>query len=449
MSAPGPRRQVLRLALIALVAAALFAGLQAHLQGLNGPPYWRWTWRSLPVLTVFGGLLLASLPFAAAQWLHSRAGERRRRLCLGLLMLAHLACQLLVGVWGGGEWDPARPAALLRHPHRTSYYADAHDFDGLVAWLSAYPERMAGRHMHARNKPPGALLLCATLRALAGESAGAWWGVGLLAALAACCLPACYGLLRVLRLDHDVAFAATSLFALAPGLVLVFPGFDQLAPLWTCGLWALWTVALREESPSSKRAALGFGLLLAGALFFSYSLLVLGLLFALVAVRSLRALGPRTVSLQVLRALAVCLAFYGVLHLLTGFDPWRTFRTALENQAGLLELIPRPWPQTIGYDLLDFLLGAGWLPGLLAVFCLMDPVSRERRGLALLCVLELLIVAASGLLPGETARVWLFLQPLLLIPAGCELARWPGWARSLVYLCGWLLLAACMQNLSM
>jgi hypothetical protein len=32
----------------------------------------------------------------------------------------------------------------------------------------------------------------------------------------------------------------------------------------------------------------------------------------------------------------------------------------------------------------------------------------------------------------ETARVWLFLQPLAVVPAGLELAQWDGHDRALV-----------------
>jgi hypothetical protein len=38
-------------------------------------------------------------------------------------------------------------------------------------------------------------------------------------------------------------------------------------------------------------------------------------------------------------------------------------------------------------------------------------------------VLDLCDVDVSGLLRGETARVWLFLQPLLIVPVAIEISR--------------------------
>jgi hypothetical protein len=49
-------------------------------------------------------------------------------------------------------------------------------------------------------------------------------------------------------------------------------------------------------------------------------------------------------------------------------------------------------------------------------------------------------VDLSGLLRGETARIWLFLQPLLVAPVAVELARvrWP-WRLSILTLQWWIL----------
>jgi hypothetical protein len=55
------------------------------------------------------------------------------------------------------------------------------------------------------------------------------------------------------------------------------------------------------------------------------------------------------------------------------------------------------------------------------------------RWFALAALATLAIVDLSGLLRAETARVWLFLQPLAVIPAGAELSRWsPGWRAALI-----------------
>jgi hypothetical protein len=105
---------------------------------------------------------------------------------------------------------------------------------------------------------------------------------------------------------------------------------------------------------------------------------------------------------------------------------------ALQDQ--FLHLIRRPYPGSVPWDVYDFSLGSGWIPVVLLALAA-GRITNKWRSLpeslrvfvpsALGC---LLIVAASGLLPGEAARLWLFLQPFVVVLAGIELAGWSkGW----------------------
>jgi hypothetical protein len=66
--------------------------------------------------------------------------------------------------------------------------------------------------------------------------------------------------------------------------------------------------------------------------------------------------------------------------------------------------------------------------------------DRDRTALTLISLATVLTVDLSGLLPGETARVWLFLQPLVVVPVAIELARarWP-WRLSILTIQWWIL----------
>jgi hypothetical protein len=108
-------------------------------------------------------------------------------------------------------------------------------------------------------------------------------------------------------------------------------------------------------------------------------------------------------------------------------------------QEGLAKAWDRPWRLTVIWDVYDYFLASGWAPAaLVALFCvrwlkggLADAERTRRFGMAALVALA--IVDVSGLLRAETARVWLFLQPLALLVAGVELSRWsPGWRAALV-----------------
>jgi hypothetical protein len=117
-------------------------------------------------------------------------------------------------------------------------------------------------------------------------------------------------------------------------------------------------------------------------------------------------------------------------------------------------VIPRPYPYTIPADLQDFLLGSAWisLPLIIFWFLSQRKASEHReepsiRAIVLLGMVQIAIVALSGLLAVESARVWLFLQPLAMIPVGLELLRWNPWQRFCVMAIICILTAVMAQNM--
>ena len=136
------------------------------------------------------------------------------------------------------------------------------------------------------------------------------------------------------------------------------------------------------------------------------------------------------------------------------FDPIATFWSIADIQnKDLLPLI-RPFPQHIFWDLIDFGLGSGgWISYLLVIFYLcrvgrkIFDRSPEHR-LVLVALIQIGTVAFAALLPGEVARLWMLLIPLLLAPVGFELARWSQRSRWVVYGCLLLMTTAICQNMS-
>jgi hypothetical protein len=311
---------------------------------------------------------------------------------------------------------------------------------------------MPSFHLHSLNKPPLPILYYVLFTKVFGydldAALAAGIGVGILATLS---VPATYVLIRTLAKRSDAAFHGASFIALSPSLVLFFPELDQVFPVLSCALLVTWARAL---GGGERRAALLFGLALLVASVTSYSFLVLGVFLALYSTVTLL---PRPRGSQLARALAQTaialasfLALQAVLVLATGYRPWQTFRTALGNQERLLASIPRPYPQTILFDLTDFALGAGWIAvPLVAYYFYAARKSLLGRTplLAAAGLAQVAVVAAAALLPGETARVWLFLLPLLMLPIGLELARWTLPARLLVYLCLWCLTTVIAKNM--
>ncbi len=136
--------------------------------------------------------------------------------------------------------------------------------------------------------------------------------------------------------------------------------------------------------------------------------------------------------------------FYTVLWAVTAFNPIATFRECLHQVDVLWAWLvkdfaapPRHIPGTIPADLYDFALGSGWISYLLATFCFKSAfvrgTSEPRLKIALLCVGQILFVAFAGLIQGETARLWIFMLPMLMVPVGMELENWGIGARIAVY----------------
>ena len=137
----------------------------------------------------------------------------------------------------------------------------------------------------------------------------------------------------------------------------------------------------------------------------------------------------RIAAKQAAIAVLSCGILVGMFYFLAGYDPIHTFESALTNQRALLAIHAgeRPYPATAWNDLLDFALGSGWISYLLAGLAIATCVKRGTRDgrsrLVLLAIGQLLFVAIAALLPAETARVWNFMLPLLMISVGMELAR--------------------------
>ena len=90
------------------------------------------------------------------------------------------------------------------------------------------------------------------------------------------------------------------------------------------------------------------------------------------------------------------------------------------------------------WDIYDFFLASGWATfGIVALFVVRSVRNREGdwrvRSFALAALGTIAIVDLTGLLRAETARVWLFLQPLAIGVVGIELARWSASWRAAAY----------------
>lgn len=352
--------------------------------------------------------------------------SRRPPLLVTLLVLFVATCSMKLGV----SMAQSEPSGLtlaretVRNPHIGGFFTVATVLHETEWYMEDYAGMMRQFPLHALNKPPGPTTFwLAMLQWTDSPDSALTLGVLLIAVIASLAPPLM--LLWAFQLDASpvAAISAGALLSLFTGSVAFFPLFDPCYTSVALLLLISWTVALKR---GSLAAAAGFGLLLAGTLFTSFHVLPIGVVLAGLAVflvegtwmHRLKQIGRLSLT-----GLIACVFGLALLRFFAGYDVMSVFKAALENQHAIMAMhgeAGRPYPATIGWDLYDLALGTGFVPVLLAILFLFrrDPHHHTLRKINAVGLTLLLFIAATALLPGETARVWNFLFPLIALPAG-------------------------------
>jgi len=442
---PARPSQRAKLLILILATGVLAVLIGAHVDGINGPSYWRWPWRVRRGFSPYLLLLAISLPLLVAQ---VRFSSQRAFLGILLMMGTSLGLEIANRALDLQGFDLTRIATIIEEPGSIGYFTHAQELvargGGLRQFLHDYESLMPSFTLHARNKPPGSILfyvpflLCAPSENSAALSAGLC--IALLATLS---VPSTWWLVKELTRNRDAAFQAAGLMALCPGLVLFLPEFDQFYPVYSCALIVLWARALKTGRIGF---AIGFGLVFAFVCFQTFNFLVLGVFLAGYAVWFF---SPAVVVRQAAAVFATIAIVYGILWLWCDYNPISTLLTGVHLHNQDMPATHRTWPLTVPFDLMDFALGMGWVCVVLAIYALPNRKAQgtSSLGFLLLCFAQPVAVAISGVLAGETARVWIFMFPLLLIPAGLEISSWTRGPRLTALACLWLLTALLSQNM--
>ena len=422
---------------IVVIAVTLVVALFAHTPLLNGPYYWKWPWRRLPIGRIF--LIAASLlPLFLGLW----AGKSSRRVGIALLMLGTIALRLNVARVQDPQLAFDWLDAVVRSPSATSYYIDAAALNAVHGWLAVYPSVLNQLHLHTQSKPPGPVAWYVMwIRLLGYGRTSAIISAVALALFQSLIIPCTYGMIRRLTRRRRAAFFGSAFIAFCPAASLAFPAMDPAYAVLTCAIVVTADLAIRSNL---FRNALLAGVVLAAAAFCSYAVLTLGTF--LIAYACVKIERKRLIHRTPLLIFGISLGlamFYGILWLTTRFDPVATFLAAWRNQHALLlaHANERPYPLTAVFDLTDFALGIGWV-GLFAVLG-----GKKWRWLCLLCIAQPVLIAATGLLQSETFRVWNFMLPLLAIPAGLAMERWSAGDRRWYFVAAGAVMIAIAANL--
>ncbi|CAN5364062.1 hypothetical protein BH09PLA1_BH09PLA1_05220 [soil metagenome] len=443
---------------VCFVALACLWALFRHYNVVNGSPFHRWPWRSVPWSAVYPLTIVSCVPLLLAPIFWRRKGLASCVVALSLLMTTSISLQIVDGGLRSDGFDLERIVDLVHNPAVTSYFTEAVILTtrgSVLTFLHEYPQLLHQFHMHATQKPPGQILYWYAWLQITGDGGGsALFGAIGLALLASLSIPAIYWLSITIfeRSDESrpIARTAAMLIAMCPSIVLYCPLFDSVYPATTCAALATWLLALR-----TRRAiwALLCGLIFAVTFFLSFIPLTLGVAvigYGVVVVLVRRSIEPRVALRQAMLVLGVIVGVYVALWLMFHYNAIATFTTAMRNeraQVATFEIL-RTYPHTLPTDVLDFFFGSAWITfPVLIVWLLRRKESTEQTWLLLAGLFQIVVIAAGGLLRCETSRLWTFMQPLALIPVATELPRWSPRQRAVFFIAMWLLLSATMQNL--
>ena len=437
-------------ATVLAIGFAFVLGVLFQVSPLNGSVRltgWEWPWRNDidPVRSI--AFLL--IPFALIEFVLRKADEGGRLpvwISVAALAIANFLLQVM-----GILAEPAgfgRLQQIVQSPMATSYFTDAQRIQGVAAWLQSFDHALLA--FHSSTHPPGPVLFYYVFLKLFGAASGALIGgcaVGLIGSMG---VAFAYVFAGLWTSDRRSRLIASALYALLPALTVFFPEFDQAYPIFAMLLIFLWRRSLQSEK-QILWAAPGLGAVLFVALFFAYNLAAIGAFLAYFALywmwrQSWSGAAFAKLSRNAVVALVVCTGAQAILWLTTGYNPVSSFRQALAYQKIYATLLHRAYLNLIFCDPYDFLLGAGILALPLAVAYLYRnsrdfDLTRADVALSILGLVTILTVDLTGVLRGEAARVWLFLQPLWLVPAALELSRFRGRWRTALFTMQWIILA--------
>lgn len=412
---------------IGLVFSLLVLFRSGHVNGFPAITHWAWHWRNLGTQRTLIAFAVPFLTLSGVLLCIERQALPKAAILLPVLVLCSFSLQIL-----GMSVEPEgfeRIRQLVLSGNSCGYHTDALAIQDLPNWLRSF--HVLDLSGHASTHPAGPILFYyAFSRIFSPNSAP-------LVAACAIGLIASGGVLMMYRFaglwteDRHMRLIACTLYALLPAIVVFFPEFDQILPIFSMLIVLCWVKAL----DGSWLYAAALGVVFAVAAFFAYNLLAMGAFLVAYAFCSSRR------WMKVLTRGAIALASTVLLYLLlwavTGYNVIAAFAHSWSNQQLMASHLNRPYAIFTIFDLYDFALGGG----ILALLIMLAGITRRTPRLTLACLATILIIDLSGLLRGETARVWLFLQPLVIVPAAIELARctWP-WRVAVFTLQGWILL---------
>ena len=422
----------------------------SHVVPLYAEPSLDVHWWILPAIVVCVGFL-----YLCHRYLHSNVSNRH---LIGIAFVCFLAIHISVAQIDGyreikREGEKTRILTLLEPYTRTSleYYGDVPRVDelGIRRFLRDYskPELFDTLSGHTRTHPPGGVLFLWHVSGL--------FGYNLVSASLVSILFTALTVRPIYRLGEHlygekVGRYALLLFLITPNFVM-FTGTSMDGPFSVfpiLSVYLFYKARDQETIPDQKwhefrPYSLLTGLSLALGMFMTYSTVVIGVFFCVLA------LLERKQFVQYLKVLLFAasgfIGFYLLLFVLTGFRPIEALWAAIKkDEAGMgtgYESIGRYLHLSFA-NLFAFLIGVGlpittvwfrqltsalkdWKQSLVGGVFNADTRHNTLDTFLIGFLITLLLFTFSTLFTMEVERIWIFMVPFFVIPVAKHLVARP------------------------
>ena len=286
--------------------------------------------------------------------------------------------------------------------------------------------------LHARGNMPGKVGLIYLLQGVTTRPDIMAWLLVAVSSLGALLM---YRVVDVLFASRRAALYAAILYWFYPARLFFLPIMNTITPVLVLGCACLFLRWLRTGRTAD---AVLFGAALYGLVFFEPLPLVIGLLFAALALRAiaLGTMAPQRFAVQAIAVLVAFIATSEAVFAATGFELVFSLKQMIARASAFNVEAARPYGFWALENPVEFLFGVG--PCQAALFAAAVFAAARGEGplrhrllppLATLCaglLAVLIAVDVMGINRGETIRLWIFLGCFFQIPAAVACAQLPG-----------------------
>jgi methylthioxylose transferase len=379
------------------------------------PVYMHWEFHLKTGLLAALAMLVGFLAWFARRGWSGLGGWRLAAILVGF----HLLIASSVAMIDGG---PQRLVRSYEQLSATDYYGAVPQVKSAREFLADYPRLMPRLPLHCQTHPPGGVLFLWLVAQ--GFGTGATAAVLAMIGTSGLVVPAVYFLARE-TLAERPARLATALFMLAPSIVL-FSATCLDAVFMVPIVWAMFFLwKMRSQRAMVWGVLAGAAAFLASLLTYSASFLAVWFLFVVGFTAACDRARLKNTLLGMATASVSAAALYFCLWIVSGYDPWATFTTALQGHARIMAGGNHATLRQHGHlaiaNLAAFLFCAGIPLAVLwarRVSAAAIAVERDRGWIFdVSFVAAVALIDLAPLYTLEVEHIWLFMVPGVAIAA--------------------------------